>query len=77
MVKAGKSRLSVGYPDSAGRSEAREVYSLRLDQDVDFKEAAELLEQFVVDLKSVETDRLGTEVKLRSLGKKKLSWTYI
>ena len=66
--------MSVGYPGSAGQSEAREVESLRLDQDVGSMEAAELLEQFVVDLKSVETDKLGTEVKLRK--KKYLECTF-
>lgn len=44
---------------------------MRPDQDMESKETAgpalELLEQSVVDLKSVGTDRPGTEVTSRSL----------
>ena len=49
------------------------MLSMRLDQDIESKETAglapELLEQSVVGLKSVGTDRLGTDVTLKSLEK--------
>lgn len=49
---------------------------MRLNQDVESKERAgarELLKQSAVDLKPARTNRLETEVKLKTLGKTFLS----